>query len=221
MLRNRARSEACAAAVPSEWDADRARLAAAKRFGKWLSVKIRPSAVTALLVAASSLGAGCNLAKVGFLSVAAAIGFAGYVVYKTGDAAVTGAGMAGEAVASGTRAVAKTVIYANGELRVEYPCDVRTVWNASGIVLRESGFGEITGSFDAFSGVLSAKTREGTDVVLKMRAAPSALTELRIRVGLKGDMGAAQVLDSLIQRKLPGQPVPATVPGAATQEEKR
>ena len=182
---------------------------------------IRVFSQPALLVTAASLLTGCKIAKIGVVTVAAAVGLAGYAVYKTGDAAVTGVGKAGEAVASGTRSVAKTVIYANGELRTEYPYDVRTVWLVSGLVLRESGFGEIKGSFDALSGLLSAKTREGADIALKIQRLPSALTELRIRVGVKGDMVAAELIDSLIQRRLPAAAPAAAAPAAPTQEEKR
>lgn len=184
-------------------------------------MKIWTFSPPALLAAAASLTAGCNLMKVGVVTVAAAVGLAGYAVYKTGDAAVTGVGKAGEAVTSGTKSVAKTVIYANGELRVEYPYDVRSVWLVSGRVLRESGFSDVTGSFDALSGLLSAKTREGADVALKMQLLPSRLTELRIRVGVRGDMVAAELIDSLIQRRLPVPAPAAPAPAAPAQEEKR
>lgn len=171
-------------------------------------------------VAMSVFLTGCRVVKVGVITVAALVGFTGYVVYKTGDAAVTGVGKAGAAVASGTKSVATTVIYANGELKTEHPFDVRTVWMASGLALRDAGFDEIKGSFDALSAEQSAKTREGVSITLKMRFIPEKGTEVRIRVGVKGDMKTAEWIDGLIQRKLPATE-PAVSAAAPAQEEKR
>ena len=180
---------------------------------RWIAAPFVCAALPALLT-------GCRIVKVGVITVAALVGFTGYVVYKTGDAAVTGVGKAGAAVASGTKSVATTVIYANGELKTEHPFDVRTVWMASGLALREAGFDEIKGSFDALSAEQSAKTREGVSITLKMRFVPEKGTEVRIRVGVKGDLKTAEWVDGLIRRKLPAtEPVrPATAP---VQEEKR
>jgi hypothetical protein len=85
-----------------------------------------------LLACTSVLASGCRVISAGVITVAAAVGLAGYAVYKTGDAAVTGAGKAGEAVVSGSKAVA-TVLYVNGDLKVEHPYDLRTVWLASSL----------------------------------------------------------------------------------------
>lgn len=168
---------------------------------------VRPPKEILVLSAATALLAGCRIIKVGVLTVAAAVGVTGYVIYKTGDAAVTGVGKAGEAVASGTKSVA-TVVYANGDLKVEHPFDLRTVWLASSLALRKAGFGEVKGSFDALSGVLSAKTREGVDLSLKFRLVSPGLTEARIRVGVKGDMRTSETIDSLILRELPKPAAP-------------
>lgn len=175
-----------------------------------------------LLAAGSALMAGCRIIQIGVITVAAAIGITGYVIYKTGDAAVTGVGKAGEAMVSGSKSVA-TVIYVNGELKVEHPFDVRTVWLASSLALQKAGFGDIKGSFDALSGELTAKTRESVDLALKLRLVEARGTEVRIRVGVKGDMKTAELVSSLIARELP-KPAPAAPvsPAPATaQEEKR
>lgn len=163
----------------------------------------------ALVVALASLASGCRIVAAGVVTVAAAVGLAGYVVYKTGDAAVTGVGKAGDAVASGSKS-ATTFFYANGELKVSHPFDVRTVWLTSSLALRKAGFSDIKGAFDALSGELTAKTREGVDLTLKMRRQDALGTELRIRVGVKGDLKAAEFIDSLILRELPVRtPAPA------------
>ncbi len=182
----------------------------------------RPNLTPLLLVAVSTLIAGCRIIKFGVITVAAAIGITGYVIYKTGDAAVTGVGKAGEAIVSGSKSVA-TVIYVNGELKVEYPFDVRTIWLASNLALKKAGFDDIKGTFDVLSGELTAKTRESVGVAIKLRVAESRGTEVRIRVGVKGDLKTAELIGSLIERELP-KPKPANpaAPSPANaQEEKR
>ncbi len=148
------------------------------------------------------LAPGCKVVSAGVLAVAAAVGIAGYAVYKTGDAAVTGVGKAGEAMVSGTKSVA-TVLYVNGDLKVEYLHDLRTVWMASGLALRRAGFSDVKGSFDALSGEMAAKTREDVEIALKFRLTDSRATELRIRVGVKGDLKTADLISGLIMRELP------------------
>ncbi len=170
-------------------------------------------------VAVTALVAGCRVVKVGVIAVAAAVGITGYAIYKTGDAAVTGVGKAGEAVVSGSKSVA-TVIYANGELNVEHPFDVRTVCLAASLALRKAGFSDVKSEFDALSGAVRAKTREGAELALKLRAVGARATQLRIRVGVKGDLKTAELIDTLILRELPElqQAVPASAPA---QEEPR
>ena len=174
----------------------------------------RPELTPLAGVVLSTLLAGCKIVKIGVITVAAAIGITGYVVYKTGDAAVTGVGKAGEALVSGSKSVA-TVIYVNGELKIEHPFDVRTVWMASSFALQKAGFSDIKGSFDALSGELKAKTRENADLSIKLRITESRGTEVRIRAGMTGNLKTAELISSLIARELP-KPAPA-----AAQEEKR
>lgn len=158
-----------------------------------------------LLAGLSALASGCRVVSAGVITVAAAIGIAGYAVYKTGDAAVTGAGKAGEAVVSGSKAVA-TVLYVNGDLKVEHPYDVRTVWLAASLALRKAGFSDVKGSFDALSGELAAVTREGAGLSIKFRLSAPRVTELRIRVGVRGDLKTADLVNGLIMRELPPLP---------------
>ena len=182
----------------------------------------RPCLTPLLLGVATAFVAGCRIVQVSVLAVAAAVGLAGYAVYKTGDAAVTGIGKAGEAVASGTRSVA-TVVYVNGDLKVEHPFSVPTVWLAAGLALRKAGFDEVKGTYDALSGGLTARTRERVEITLKMRSVESRATELRIRVGTKGDLKTAELINGLIQRELPAPAaaVPASPTASAAQEVKR
>ena len=89
----------------------------------------------------SSLMTGCFIIQMTILGAAALVGLTGYVVYEVGDAAVTGVGNAaratGNVVSSGTRSVVK-VVSANGELKVDAPGDVGTVWQASKSALQRA-----------------------------------------------------------------------------------
>jgi hypothetical protein len=187
-----------------------------------VKLKLMPAVPVVLACVVS----GCKMAKAVVMTAALAVGLAGYVVYKTGDAAVTGVGKAaeatGDAVSSGSKSVA-TVIYANGELTVEYPYDVRTLWLTAGLALRKAGFIDVKGSFDALSGELAARTRENVGLTFKMKVVETHATELRIRVGVKGDLKTAELINSLIVRELPKpvSPAPSTPAPANIQEAKQ
>ena len=161
---------------------------------------------TALLFTVAGLASGCRIITAGVVAVAAVVGLAGYVVYKTGDIAVTGVGKAaqatGSAVSSGSKSVA-TVIFSNGELQTEYAHDLRTTWAAASRALSKANFTNVRGTFDALSGELTALTLDGKDIAIKMKSPTSQSTEARIRVGVTGDMKAAELIHGLILRELP------------------
>ena len=169
---------------------------------------------TALLLALTSLTSGCRIIAAGAVTVAAAIGLAGYVVYKTGDVAVTGVGKAakatGSAVSSGSKSVA-TVVFSNGEFKTEFAHDLRTTWGAANSACRKANFGNVGGTFDALSGELTARTQESKDIIIKMKSRNSKSTEAIIRVGVTGDMKAAELIHSLILRELPPPPQEVTL----------
>jgi hypothetical protein len=169
----------------------------------------------ALLVAMASLLSGCRIIAAGVVTVAAVVGLAGYVVYKTGDAAVTGVGKAaratGDAVSSGSKSMA-TVIYADGEFKTEYPSDLRTVWIASGLAFRKAKFSDIQGTFDALSGGLTARTLDNVEITLKLKSLGAQATEAGIRVGVKGDMKTSEIIHDLILRELPAPVAPQPAP---------
>ena len=166
--------------------------------------------LSTLCVAMTSLLSGCKLITAGVVTVAAAVGLAGYVVYKTGDIAVTGVGKAahatGSAVASGSKSMA-TVVFSNGEFKTEDAHDVRAVWTAASLALRKANFDGVRGSFDALSGELTSKTRENIDVVIKLKSLGPQATAVGIRVGVTGDMKMAALIHGLILREL-SPPVP-------------
>lgn len=171
---------------------------------------LNPKLSSTLCVAMTSLLSGCKLITAGVVTVAAAVGLAGYVVYKTGDIAVTGVGKTaqatGNAVSSGSKSVA-TVIFANGDFKTEEVQDVRTVWTASSLALQKANFDSVRGTFDALSGELTAKTRESIDIGIKLKSLGPQATELRIRIGVTGDMKMAELIHGLILREL-SQPAP-------------
>lgn len=171
------------------------------------------ASVCNLLMAGCLLLGGCRLIGFCVYTVAATVGLAGYAVYKTGDAAVTGVGKAGKAVASGSTSAA-TVAFADGELRTRYAGDVKTVWEGARRAVQKAGFYDIRGTCDALSGEVLATTPEREEIAIRLRAAGADATEARIRVGSKGDMKAAEVVSSLVLGALsagtPAAPAGAT-----------
>jgi hypothetical protein len=162
---------------------------------------LKQKAVPVVLALAVSLLTGCMVIGLGV----GVVGLAGYGVYKTGETVVTGVGKAGKATGS--------VIFFNGDFKTQYDGDVRTVWTASGRAFQKAGFGEIRGSFDALSGGLTAKTREGTEISLKLKSISPQSTEISIRVGVTGNLKVSETVHGLILQELhiaTPQPQPVT-----------
>jgi hypothetical protein len=63
----------------------------------------------------------------------------------------------------------------------------------------------VKGSFDALTGELGAKTREGVELSLKLKATAPSTTEVRIRAGVRGDLKTADLVNGLITRELPAR----------------
>ena len=179
-------------------------------------------ATPVVLAFVASLLTGCRVLVYSVAITAGAIGLAGYAVYKTGDAAVTGVGKAakstGNALSSGTKS-ATTVIFANGEFKTEYDQNVLTVWEASSRAFQKARFEDVSGTFDALSGELTAKTVNDTEIVIKLKSLGLQSTEARIRIGIQGDLKRAEVIHGLILRELPAPVVPQSA-SASTAEVK-
>lgn len=161
---------------------------------------------TALVLALAGLTSGCRIIAAGVVTAAAVVGLAGYAVYKTGDIAVTGVGNAAQATGSAVSSRSKsvvTVIFYKGEFQTEYAQDLRTAWAAANRALRVANFTSVRGSFDALSGELTAQTLDSKDIVIKMKSTAPQSTEARLRVGVAGDMKAAELIHGLILRQLP------------------
>jgi hypothetical protein len=148
---------------------------------------------------------GCRVIGTAGCCVFGAVGLAGYAVYKTGEVAVTGVGNAakatGNALSSGTKSVA-TVVYYDNELKTECPASVPLVWDAANRAFKNAGFLDIAGDRDGLSGVVTAKTWDRTDLTLKLKSLGPQSTELRVRVGVKGDMETAETVFMLIKSEL-------------------
>lgn len=170
--------------------------------------------VPVVLASAVSLLAGCRILGLGVAATAGAVGLAGYVVYKTGDAAVTGAGKSvratGNVLSSGTKS-ATTVIFSAGEFKTEYAQNVQTVWDASSLALQKAKFENVRGTFEADSGKMTARTVNDTEIVIKLKKLNPQSTEAHIRIGSPGDLKRAEVIHGLILRELlvPVVPQPA------------
>jgi hypothetical protein len=153
-----------------------------------------------------TLLSGCGIIKFGVVATVGIVGFAGYAVYKTGEAVVVGAGKAGGAVATGVGA-AVSVVFINGDFKTQYHGDVETVWKASRHAFQKAWFGTIEGSFDALTGTLTANTREGKEIKLKLKNIDAQTTEAQIRIGVTGDMEMSETIHNLILQELSSPPI--------------
>lgn len=181
-------------------------------------------ATPVVLAALVSLLTGCQIIAMSVATVAAAVGLAGYAVYKTGEAAVTGVGKAAKATgnmfSSGAKS-ATTVIYANGDFKTDINQDVQTLWGASSRALQKARFENIHGSYDALAGKLTARTvNDNTEIVITLKSLGQKSTEMCIRIGVKGDLQKAEVIHGLILRELPADVAPASAPVVKKDEVK-
>lgn len=159
--------------------------------------------------AMAGLLSGCKLLGFGVAATVGVVAVAGYAVYKTGDAVVTGVGKAGKATAS--------VVFFNGDFKTQYSGNVQTVWAASRLAFLKAGLREVQGSFDALSGGLTANTREGTEIRLKLKNIDPQTTEASIRVGVTGDLKTSEALHGLILQELPASAQPQAMPAPAKE----
>jgi hypothetical protein len=159
--------------------------------------------------AMAGLLSGCKLLGFGVAATVGVVAVAGYAVYKTGDAVVTGVGKAGKATAS--------VVFFNGDFKTRYPGSVQTVWTASRQAFLRAGLGEVRGSFDALSGGLAAKTREGTEIRLELKSLDPQTTEASIRIGVMGDLKTSEAIHGLILQELPASSRPQAMPAPAKE----
>ncbi len=179
---------------------ERADAPGSSRQGVWrfAAAAVRRIRVALLTAAALCALSGCRLI-VGTAAVAVgAVGLVGYGVYKTGEVAVTGVGSAVSSVAKG----GASVVFMNGEFKANCDGTVDEVWRASGRTLEASGFQSVTGNRDALSGNLEAVTWNGEKVEVKLEAAGTGQTALRLRIGITGDLKKSETLHSLIVAEL-------------------
>jgi len=162
------------------------------------------------------LPCGCGIVKTAVVATAAIVGLAGYAVYKTGEAVVVGVGKAGSAVATGTGA-AVSVVFMNGDFKTQYPDRVQTVWTAARRAFEKAMLVKIDGSFDALSGELTAETRDGTKITLKLKSNALQKTDASIRVGITGDMEMSETIHNLILQELSAPSGPPALPRTAQE----
>lgn len=162
------------------------------------------------------LPCGCGIVKTAVVASVAIVGFAGYAVYKTGEAVVVGVGKAGSAVATGVGA-AVSVVFINGDFKTQYPGRLQIVWTAARVAFEKAMFVKIDGSFDALSGELTAETRDGTKITLKLTSSDPQTTKASIRVGVTGDMEMSETIHNLILQELSAPSGPPALPRTAQE----
>jgi hypothetical protein len=170
-----------------------------------MATRVQTWVWTGVLAAVSGLISGCRLVGAAGLVAVGVTGVAGYTVYKTGDLAVTGVrtvtSATGSALSSGVKSVA-TVVYRNGDFETQCPGSVAQVWDAASAAFKKANFQNLDGSCDALSGEVRAQTRDGVDVRMRLKNVGPQMTEVAIRVGVKGDLQASETIYKLVQGEL-------------------
>ena len=160
---------------------------------------------TAVLGTALPFLAGCSVIRISLVTVAAAIGLVGYVVYETGNAAVTGvknvATATGNAASSTGRTVSK-VIFFNGNFKTEQPYGIRYVAKGTTTALANAGFQKIINSTDALSGKITAETRTKTEIKIDLKNIKPTRTSVTIRFGVTGNLGESEKISNMITREM-------------------
>jgi len=163
-----------------------------------VAAALRRIRIALLPTAAICVLSGCRL-LVGTTAVAVgAVGLVGYGVYKTGEVAVTGVGSAVSSVAKGSA----SVVFINGEFKATCEGTVDDVWLASARTLKANGFQSVSGNRDALSGHLEAATWNNEEIAVKLEAAGQGQTQLRVRIGVTGDLKKSETLCNLITAEL-------------------
>ena len=160
---------------------------------------------TAVLGTALPFLAGCNIIRLSFVTVAATIGLVGYVVYETGDAAVTGVKHVATATSNAAGSTGKTVgkvIFFNGNFKTEQPYAIRYVAMGTTTALANAGFQKIINSTDALNGKITARTRKNIEISINLKNIKPTRTSVTIRFGVTGDLGESEKINNMITREM-------------------
>lgn len=178
-------------------------------------MKIRHIPIFLTLLFATPMLTACGLVAFAAYVTVGAAALVGYGAYKTGEAGLEVAGEAGEfagerislragQVGDATSSVASGIagiIFIGGDFKATYPTDVEQAWHAARSASQEMRLISIEGDYDAISGEITAFTNFGSKVSIKLQARSDSTTEVRIRVGLRGDKDASQLIhDRIVQR---------------------
>lgn len=174
------------------------------------------------LLALTGLLAGCRVLGTAVIVTVGVVGLAGYVVYKTGEVAVTGVSKGVGAVGTGVVAAGSavgsaltpdrkpestakpvtTVVFTDNEVKTDYLASSERTWKAANAAFQKAGFKGIVGERDANAGVLTAQVWEGTEITMKLKSLEPLLTEVRIRVGSKGNIKTSETVHKWIRAEL-------------------
>lgn len=189
-----------------------------RRIGLAFSLLRRRIGVMAFICLLPFLG-GCRLIALSLAAIGIGTAAVGYGTYQavrlTGRAASNAAGATVNAVGTVTDRTLMRLddaaeaggrlgekLFAGGELTFTLNDDVYHVWNATARALSAMNFREIATEYDSLSGWGSAKTIDDRDVRIDFRQQAEYRTEVKIRVGLRGDEDASRLIQEKITTNL-------------------
>jgi hypothetical protein len=128
----------------------------------------------------------------GTAAVVGTVGLAGYTVYKGGEAVVTTTGN----VVSKSH---KSVVMSRGTLKAECEYSVSALYDAGVLVLKSSGFKNLTGRKDILAGALRALTAFDEEVLVTFEAKAQGVTAVLVRIG-EGNLKQSELIYDYILR---------------------
>lgn len=166
------------------------------------------------VLAAGSMG--CRLAAgvtaASIAVVAGTVHLAGRTVQATGRTV-------GEALHFGKSRVDKRteqaarIVFRNGDFVAARSESVKTLWIASRMTFTQMRFRNIRGKYDLLSGEMTATTIDNKKIDLRLKAVGSRETEMRIRIGARGDQSTSELIYNSIVARIPAPPPqPAAAP---------
>ena len=153
-----------------------------------------------LIVLGAAVITGCRIIAGGAAVTVGTVAITGYTVYQGGKLAAVSVQKATE---RGKKGVG-SVVYSGGEFKTVCHYNVDTVAKASYAVFRQMGFRNIKGNFDALSGFLNAETIKGEDISLRLNVIENNMTDIQIKVGIKGNLKNSEIIYDRILSVLEG-----------------
>jgi hypothetical protein len=137
----------------------------------------------------------------GTVVVVGTAGFAGYTIYKGGEAVVSGARSVGSSVKKAVKKEPKSIVVSGGTFKVTTEHTIAELYPQVEIVFSEAGFTEFSGYKDALEATAQARTSSSGWATVRLELIEKNVTAVEIRVG-EGSLKKSEYLYDQILSKV-------------------